>query len=373
MKKIIFITILLSFVFISGSGQNSRSCKFYVGTFTSEGAKGIYLCLFNNKTGEITLNATFEGMSNPSFLKISPDRNTLYVVTRMPSQQNKSDGFVEAWHIKNDGRLKFINKRDSHGSGPCHVDVSHDGNFVAIATYGGGTTSLYPLTAEGVIMPATSTIINSGSGPDKSRQSAPHAHSIRFGPSGNKVYSADLGTDQLNIFNMENNKLVPAKQKHVKLSPGAGPRHFDFHPGKKVIYIINELNSTITALKNRKGTWKKFQTVSTLPPGYTETSYCADIHVSSNGRFLYGSNRGHNSIAIFEIDDGSQELKWKGTVSCRGDWPRNFALSPDGNFLLVANQKSHNITVFKIDENTGMPEYTNNEINLSAPVCIEFY
>jgi 6-phosphogluconolactonase len=370
MKKLIII-FLFPVIYISGFSQSSPE-KFYVGTFTSEGAEGIYLCEFNTQTGEITLDRTFRGISDPSFLKISPDRKTLYAVTRLPDGSNRPDGCIEAYHIDSEGNLEFLNRQDSHGSGPCHVDVSPDGSLAAIATYGGGTVSLYPLSADGSLLPASSTVINKGSGHDKSRQSTPHAHSIKFYYSGDMVFSADLGTDHLNILKIEDNKFIYADQKHVKLSPGAGPRHFDFHPSGKIIYVINELNSTVTAIKNKGVTWKIFQVISTLPPDYEETNYCADIHLSSDGKFLYGSNRGHNSVAIFEINPRTKKLKHIDTVSSRGNWPRNFAISPDGYYLLIANQKSDNITVFRIDKNTGIPEYTGNEINLPAPVCIEF-
>ncbi|MDD4108275.1 MAG: selenium-binding protein SBP56-related protein, partial [Prolixibacteraceae bacterium] len=182
----------------------------------------------------------------------------------------------------------------------------------------------------------------------------------------------DLGTDRFNIFRLQDKKMVPADQEYFKLHPGSGPRHFDFHPSKDVIYIINELNSTITAIRKNGQTWEELETVSTLPPGYNEQNYCADIHVSKDGRFLYGSNRGHNSVAVYEINPETQKLLWKGYVPSQGEWPRNFTFSPDGKYLLVANQHGGNIAVFSIDKKTGMPEYTGKEIKLPAPVCIEF-
>jgi 6-phosphogluconolactonase len=371
MNKLI-VSLLLIMSIICASGQQLKIRQFYVGTFTSEGAKGIYLCNFNNETGEISLKETFIGVDNPSFLKISPDKKYLYVVNRAPKEIEPSGGFVSAYEIAKSGTIKFLNKQLSNGADPCHVDVSPDGKFVAVANYGGGTTSLYPVSENGSLLPASSVIRNEGSSVNQSRQTKPFAHSIKFSPFGNHVFSADLGTDQLNIFNLEGDKLIQSGQKFVKLEPGAGPRHFDFHPDGKFIFVINELNSTITTFQLKGENLEKYQTITTLPADFSGTSYCADIHVSKDGKYLYGSNRGHNSIAVFEINEQTKQLKTLGFVSVEGNWPRNFALSPDGNYLLAANQRSGNITVFRINKETGMPEFTGKEIKIPAPVCIEF-
>lgn len=371
MKRILVLVMLIAnglCVF----GQETQKQLFYVGTFTSEGAKGIYLCDFDDVTGGITLKETFTGVDNPSFLKVSPDNKYLYVANRAPKEIEPSGGFVSAYEIGKNGTLKFLNKQLSHGADPCHVDVSADGKFVAVANYGGGTTSLFPVNENGSLLPASSIIKNEGSSVNQSRQTKPFAHSIKFSPFGNRVFSADLGTDQLNIFTLEGDKLVQTGQKFAKLEPGAGPRHFDFHPDGDVIFVINELNSTITTFKLAGENWEKYQTISTLPADFKEASFCADIHVSADGKYLYGSNRGHNSIAVFEINRETKQLKSIGFTSVEGNWPRNFALSPDGNYLLAANQRSGNITVFKINKDTGMPEFTGNEIKIPAPVCIEF-
>ena len=371
MKRTLLLSVLIMSV-LCVFGENPVKQHFYVGTFTSEGAKGIYYCEFDNETGDIDLKETFQGVDNPSFVKISPDRKYLYVVNRAPKEIEPTGGYVSAYEIGKNGIIKFLNKQLSHGADPCHVDVSKDGKFVAVANYGGGTTALYQVDKNGSLLPASSVIVNEGSSVNKSRQTKPFAHSIKFSPFSTQVFSADLGTDQFNIFSLEGDKLVQDGQKFVKLDPGAGPRHFDFHPGGDFIYVISELNSTITTLKRDGQKWEKYQVISTLPDDFKEVSYCADIHVSADGKFLYGSNRGHNSIAVFEINSETKQLKSKGFVPVEGNWPRNFALSPDGNFLLVANQKSGNITVFTIDKITGIPEFTGKEIKLPAPVCIEF-
>lgn len=370
MKHLILLSIvILTILNVFSQEKNIR--KLYVGTFTSEGSEGIYLCNFNTETGDIFLDKTFRAIDNPSFLKISVNKKYLYAVSRATESIEKSGGFVSAYKIAEDGSLKFLNKQISNGAGPCHVDVSPDGKHVAIATYAGGTTSVYPVNSDGSLNSASS-VINNNLAEDNQYKVVSHAHSIKFSPFDGKIYSADLGTDKLNIYNLEGDKLVSSGQKFVKLESGAGPRHFEFHPNGKVIYVINELNSTITTLIKQSDNWVKAQTISTLPVDFKDTSYCADIHISANAKFLYGSNRGHNSITTFEIENDTKQLISKEIVSVEGDWPRNFTLSPDGKFMLVANQKSGNITIFKVDSETGIPEFTGKEIKLPAPVCLEF-
>lgn len=371
MKKITALYIILLLA-ISLSAQNNDAVSLYVGTFTSEGSEGIYLCKFNESTGEIALQKIFKGIDNPSFLQISPDQNFLYIVTRPAAEIEQSGGYVQAYKIGKEGDLQFINKQVSNGDGPCHIDVSPDGNFTAIATYGGGTVSLYKINQDGSLDVASSTIINEGSGPNKSRQTSPHAHSVLFSHTGNQLFSADLGTDRINIFDIKKEELVPAGQTHLKLAPGAGPRHFKFHPDRKTLYVINELNSTVTTFKKSGKKWQEEQTVSSLPKDFEDTSYSADIHISPDGRYLYGSNRGHNSIAVFKIEEKSNRLNWVTSVSTQGDWPRNFTLSPNGKFLLAANQRSGNIAVFKINPENGIPEYTGKEVKIPSPVCLVF-
>lgn len=371
MKYLLFFSIVF-LLGLNSFSQGENIQKLYVGTFTSEGAEGIYLCNFNSETGSISLDRTFKAVDNPSFLKISPDKRYLYTVTRPPAEIEESDGFVSAYKIDGNGSIHFLNKQASNGKDPCYVDVSANNKFVAIATYGGGTISLYPTNENGGLLPATSTIINKGLSADKSRQTAPHAHSIQFSPFSNQVFSADLGTDRLDIFDLKGDKFIPSHQKFVKLESGSGPRHFEFNQNGKIIYIISELNSTITVIENKAGIWEKVQNISTLPADFEGKSYCADIHISSNGKYLYGSNRGHNSIAVFKVDPISAKLTFKETVSVEGDWPRNFALTADGNFMLVANQRSGNIAVFKMNRENGIPEFTGKEIQLPSPVCLEF-
>ncbi|WP_297089763.1 lactonase family protein [uncultured Draconibacterium sp.] len=367
-RNILFANVLFLFIVTIGNAQEKQ--MFYVGTFTTEGAEGIYYCSLNSQSGEISLENTFKGVDNPSFLRLSPQNDFLYVVTRATPQVEPSGGFISAYQVGEKGELHFINKQVSNGAGPCHVDVAPDGKFVAIATYGGGTTSVYAVNENGGVEPALTVVKNSGNGPHPNQKS-PHAHSIKFSLKGPGIFSADLGTDQLNIFHFENGSFGRYEQGFVKLPAGAGPRHFVFHPEEEVIYVINELNSTISAIKKENEKWYVFQNISTLPDDFKGESNCADIHLSKDGQYLYGSNRGHNSIAVFKVN-ANQKLSFLGTVPVEGNWPRNFGISPDGNWMLVANQRSHNITVFRMNHETGMPEFSGKQIDLPAPVCIEY-
>ncbi len=365
---LLFVLVFTTFL---ANSQNENIQKLYVGTYTSEGSEGIYLCNFNSESGEISLDKIFKGVDNPSFLKVSTDKKYLYSVSRTTPEIEKSGGFVLAYKIGKNGTLHFLNKQISNGAAPCHIDVSPDGKFAAIATYTGGTTSLYPINSDGSLQPASS-IIDNNKVQNENDKVVSHAHSMKFSPFDDKIYSADLGTDRLNIFLNKNGELIWDKQKFVKLEKGAGPRHFEFHQNGNTIYVINELNSTITVIKRKDNRWEIVQNISTLPPDFEGESYCADIHISADGKYLYGSNRGHNSIAVFDVNPNSDELIFVGTVSVKGDWPRNFVIAPNGKFMLVANQRSGNITVFKINSKNGMPEFTGKEIKLPAPVCLEF-
>jgi len=369
-RSILFLLTLL--ITLTLFAQHKNLEKFYVGTFTAEGAKGIYFCSFNSESGEVKLENTFKGIDNPNFLRLSPNKDFLYVASRVPAKVEQSGGYICAYKVEENGNLKFLNKQHSNGLDPCHIDVSKDGKHVATATYGSGTTSLYPIKSDGSLNVASSIIQNKGTGAEASRQSKPHAHSIKFAPFSNEVFSADLGTDQINVFMLNNNELQSTAQKFIKMAPGSGPRHFVFHPNGEVIYVINELNSTISSVQKVKGKWEVVQSISTLPKDFKGESYCADIHLSADSKYLYGSNRGHNSIAVFEVNEKDQTLESIGNVPVEGNWPRNFCITPDGNWMLVANQKSGNITVFKLNQKTGIPEYSGKKTELPSPVCIEF-
>jgi 6-phosphogluconolactonase len=374
-KTGVMIKIWLFLVcFMSASwvySQDGKLEKMYVGTFTSEGAEGIYLCNFNPLTGDLVQSQVFKGIDNPNFLRKSPDGKFLYVTTRAPFAVDPSGGSVVSYRINQSGALEFINKQSSQGNDPCYVDVSPDGKWVAIGNYGGGSVAIYPVNQDGSLKPASSLIKHRGSGPHPTRQKAPYAHSIRFMSDGLTLIAADLGTDQLLIYKLDKSTgiLSSGDQAFVTLPPGSGPRHFEFTADEKFGYVANELNSTISVIERINGQLQVKQTLSTLPAGFKGTSFCADIHLSPDEKFVYVSNRGHQSIAVFERKaDGS--LSVVDHVHVQGDWPRNFTIHPSGKYMLVANQRSHNIAVFQLRD--GIPVFTGKELKLPAPVCLEF-
>ncbi|MCK3682949.1 lactonase family protein [Maribellus sp. YY47] len=372
MSKIILMVLSMLIPTFMYSKDNKLQ-KFYVGTYTREGGEGIYLCSLDTQTGEISLERTFKALDNPSFVVLSPDKKYLYSVAEITTMQGGKAGGVSAFHVDEKGDLHFLNKQSSHGTNPCHVGISKDGKYIIVSNYSSGSVALFPVKQDGSLGESSTVIQNEGSGADKSRQGESHAHSSKFSPFTDEVFNADLGTDQLNIFHLKDGQLKQSGQKFVKMTPGAGPRHFEFHPNGEVIYVISELNSTVSVLRKKNNEWKVVQEISTLPAGFKGESYCADIHISNDGKYLYGSNRGDNSVAVFEVNEKDQSLKMLETVSVEGNWPRNFGITPDGNWLLVANQRSGNITVFNVNQQDGSIKYSGKEIQLPSPVCVEFY
>lgn len=371
MKRIALFLMLTVFCHSLNAGAQMSEILFFVGTFTSEGSEGIYLCSFNPGTGELLRKQVFKGIDNPNFIRKSPDGKYLYVTMRPPVQVESTGGYVAAYRIGHNGRIEFMNKQPTFGKDPCYVDVSPDGRNVAVSNYGGGSVALFPVKEDGSLRPASSVVRHEGSGPHPTRQTKAFAHSIRFSPHSSLVYAADLGADKLFSYEIDKSaeKLVPAVQPFVKLPPGSGPRHFDFSKDGRFCYVVNELSSTIDVFSNNNDKLSGIQTIRTIPDSFTGMNYCADIHISPDGIFLYASNRGMNSIAVFSRDDQGK-LKLLANVPTEGDWPRNFVLDPTGRYILAANQKSHNITVFRLDN--GIPVFTGKELKIPAPVCLEF-
>lgn len=345
--------------------------EFYVGTFTSEGAEGIYLCTFDPGSGDIALKEVFKGLENPNFLRVSDDGRFLYVASRPKQTPDGKGGLVSAFRIGTDGGLTPINAQSTGGDDPCYVDVSPDGAWAATANYGGGSISLFPVEKDGSLRPASSVVPHRGSGPNQSRQSAPHPHSMKFLRRDGMIYAADLGTDRVEAYRIEGSggRLIPAPTASMTLPPGSGPRHFDFSAEGTYCYVVNELSSTVAVFEKQGGRFVQRQVLSALPEDFSGDSYCADIHLSPDGDMVYASNRGHNSIAIFRRGKDGRLAK-PTHVSTRGDWPRNFTLDPSGKYMLVANQRSHNIAVFKLED--GLPAFADKELKLPAPVCLAF-
>ena len=339
-----------------------QGSTFYVGTYTNGQSEGIYkYVLLKNGTME-SLGLAVKS-ENPSFLTKSADGSYLIAVN-----ENES-GTVSSFKIQKDS-LQFINKHSSGGAHPCFVAINNRG-FVLAANYTGGNIGLLQLGDNGELSPLLDVQQHKGQG-THARQDAPHAHSVWFDPDGKTIISVDLGTNELlfSTIDTHTKKLIPFNQSKLNLDPGAGPRHLAFHPKNPWIYVINELNSTVSWVKKDERGYTLKSSYTTLPKAFTGENFTSDIHISNDGKFLYASNRGHNSLAIFSVEaDGSLELL--GHESTRGDWPRNFALSPDNDFLLVANQHSDNIVSFKRDAESGRLDYI-SKIHAHTPVCILF-
>ena len=348
--------------------QENTAQSFFVGTYTDGESKGIYKYLLE-KDGTLKQIGLVAESDNPSFLTKSVDGNYLVAINEM--KYENGEGTVESYLITNDS-LEFLSRSTSGGAHPCFVAINESG-FVLAANYTGGNVGLLKLSSSGKLSDLLDLQQHTGKGTTK-RQQAPHAHSVWFAPSGNDVISIDLGTNELWLsqLNAETQKLIPSEPNKFMMEAGTGPRHLEFHANEKWIYVVNELTSSVTLLqKNETERYVNKKTISTLPADYSEPNTCADIHISSDGKFLYASNRGHNSIAIFEVNSSDGSLKLITHEPTRGDGPRNFSLSPDEDYLLVANQKTNNILSFKRDEKTGLLSFV-SEIEAFMPVCILF-
>ena len=361
------LILLLIFLVLAGCNEKTERMDLLVGTYTGSGSNGIYLLSFNPQSGELSDLRLAAEASSPSYLTISEDRQYVYSVGE------REAGTVSAFRWK-DGQkgLELINKQAVPGRNPCYVDFGAKQNMVALANYSSGNVAFYPLEADGRISDKSFVFQHAGSGPNADRQEAPHAHCSIFSKDERFVYVVDLGIDQVIAYPVREGK-VDSGFVALTLAPGDGPRHMVFHPENNIAFIVNELSNSVvsTRIDPETGVMEIIDRDHTLPDDFTAHSQCADIRITADGRFLYASNRGHNSIAIFTVDENAQ-LERIGTESVRGDWPRNFTLSPDEKFMLVANQNSDNITVFSVDQKTGLLTFTGYELSMSKPVCLRF-
>jgi 6-phosphogluconolactonase len=335
----------------------------FVGTYTgSTGSEGIYACRLDHITGVLTILGHGPKLESPSFLAVDPKKKRLYAVSET------GDGSVHALsYDPGTGALQSLGFQPSKGSYPCHLGLDPRGRYLLAANYGNGVVARYAIDAEGKLG-APSIDQHTGTGPNKSRQEGPHAHSFTPDFSGKLAYSCDLGTDEVILYKTDTEL---KRLGEVKLTPGAGPRHLSLHPGGKFAYVVNEMELSVTALKrdSRTGVLSAFQTLTTLPRPKTDADSCADVHVAPSGKFLYTSNRGHDSIALFSLDS-TGKMTTIGHESTQGKTPRNFALSPDGSLLLAANQNSDTIVTFSVDKTSGKLSAI-SQIKIPAPVCVK--
>lgn len=358
----------------------SQQMLLYIGTYTASGkSEGIYVYKFDAESGSLTPLQTVKNVAEPSFLTIAKNGKHLYAVNELVEYEGRKSGAVSAFAIdRKTGNLQLLNRQPSLGGAPCFITTNENGKFALVANYVGGNVSVYPLEKDGRLGASVELVQHTGAGPNKQRQEAAHAHSINLDRANRFAFAADLGIDRLMIyrFDAQTGKLAPNEnQPFYQTKPGAGPRHFAFHPNGRFAFLINELDLTVTSLAydEKKGTLTEIQTVSTLPADASRAgATCADIHVSPNGKFLYGSNRGHNSLVSYRIDEKTGRLEYLEHVSTGGVKPRNFVIAPNGKFLLAANQDSDNVTVFRIDEKSGKLQPANISAQVPVPVCLKF-
>ncbi|WP_181306025.1 lactonase family protein [Rufibacter sp. XAAS-G3-1] len=348
----------------------------YVGTYAKPDAESIFAYRLNEETGALTRVLAVKGGENPSFLTLDADRKFLYAVNETTEYEGQKSGAVSAFAIdQKTGDLTFLNRQPSLGGAPCYISLDHKNKVALVANYMGGNVSAFPVQSDGRLGASSDIGQHQGKGP-RPQQDAAHAHCIIPDPNNQFALAVDLGIDQIISYKLDNQngKLERQAQPAFKAQPGAGPRHLTFHPtNKRFAYVINELNATLTTFTYHPatGTLTQIETVSTIPADYTGENACADVHVSADGKFLYGSNRGHNSIVVFAIHPTTNKLTLVEHVSTQGNWPRNFTFSPSGKILLVANQRSHNITTFKVDTQTGKLTYTGNSAPVPSPVYVQ--
>lgn len=354
----------------------ARELLMYVGTYTSGKSEGIYLYRFNLADGSLKRVGVTGGVQNPSYLTLERTRRFLYSVEETEEFEGAKSGAVSAFSVnQRDGSLSFINRQPSMGGAPCYIITDNAGRFVLVANYSGGNVAALPVKKGGGLGKAVDVRQHSGSGPNHERQDGPHAHCIVLDASNRHAYSCDLGADKVFIYDFDarSGKLSPAKQAFVSLKPGAGPRHLTLDGAGRFVYVLNELDSTVTAFKREvmTGALRELKTYAMLPADFKDENTGADIHLTPDGRFLYCSNRGHDSIASFRVDARTGTLTPVGHTPTGGKTPRNFTIDPTGRFLLVANQGSDNVVTFRIDSQTGALMQTAQTTEIPSPVCLK--
>ena len=353
--KLFFLCLLTSLL-----NCKVQNIPLYIGTYTNGDSKGIYQAEFNVETGALSNFKLAAKSTNPSYITFSPNKQFLYAVGE------GGDGSVSSFKVQGNGLLQFLNTVPSNGAAPCHISIKSTGDIAVVSNYNGGTISLYNISANGSLNPAYQ-IFDYNSAPDK----VSHAHSAQF--FNNQLFVSDLGMDAIYQYTLDSDGKTYelTSSAAVPISEKAGPRHFALTNDGNFMYTINEYASTITASKRGLNQFELITDYSTLDANYKGPNSCADIHLSKDENYIYGSNRGENTIVVFKrnLDDGS--LAKIQSIAVEGDWPRNFTLDPTGKFLLVANKKSNNISVFKVDSNTGKLSFLHSA-KAASPVCLLF-
>ena len=380
MKPIRLFTLLLIAAFLAQTCPAARQPTgyfVYVGTFTGAKSKGIYACRFDTGTGKLTSLGLVAETPNPSFVAIHPNNRFLYAVNAISNFGGKNSGSVSAFAIdQQTGKLTLLNQQATGGAGPCHLVVDASGKCVLAANYGGGSVCALPVKQDGSLGKATAFIQHHGSSINPRRQEGPHAHGIYLDTNNRFVFVPDLGLDKVMIYKFDAAKgaLEAHDPAFAPVKAGSGPRHLAFHPDGRFVYVINELSSTLTAFafNAKRGELLELQTVSTLPEGCTNQNSTAEVEVHPSGKFVYGSNRGHDSIVVFAINQKTGKLTWVENQPTLGRTPRNFAIDPMGKYLIAANQASDTLVVFQIEQESGKLKPTAQTVEVPTPVCVRF-
>ena len=352
-------------------------CLLYVGCYTGQGSDGIYVYSFDSENGDILPLGLAAETDNPSFFAIDSSGRFLYAVNEIDTFQNSSAGALSVFKInRNSGKLKLLQQTSSLGAAPAHISLDKTGRILMVANYNGGNLVLFPIMADGLLGEHTEFIQDEGSSVNLDRQAGPHVHSIQATNDNQFVMVTDLGTDQLMVYRLDPGlgTLALVDSGIVKMIPGSGPRHMAFSPDGGFVYVINELLSTISvfSLDSGSGRLQLVQTLSALPKDFSGENTTAEIAIDAGGRLLYASNRGDNSIGVFQIDPGTGCLSPVEWVSSGGNTPRHFEIDPSGKWLLAANQNSNNIALFRVDPTSGILTETPTSIELNSPVCVRF-
>jgi len=376
-----FALLVLATLIFRPSVATAQSGKylFYVGTYTQDNSssKGIYAYRYDAAMQEITSLGLAAETTNPSWVAIHPNGRFLYAVNEIQNYKGPNSGGVSAFSIdRATGKLTFLNEVASRGADPCYVSVDPSGRYVLVANYTGGSIATFPISADGKLGEASAFVQHTGHSLNPKRQESAHAHSIDLSPDERFAFVDDLGLDELLVYKFDKGRgsLKPNNPPFAKLDAGAGPRHFALHPSGQYGYVISELASTVTVFSfaSKAGTFNRLQTISTLPEDFKGENDDAEIEVHPSGKFLYASNRGHDSIAVFSIDPDKGTLSLVEYASTQGKEPRNFAIDPSGMLLFAENQNSNNIVVFRIDQKTGKLTAAGKTLEVGQPVCIKF-
>ena len=357
-------------------GTYTEPIRFGTGKILEGKGKGIYVYRLDISSGSMEQISLVEGVPNPSYLAFDPSHRFLYAVNELKEFEGAPTGAISAFTVgSSSGKLRFLNRKPTHGTDPCHLTVDKTGRYVLVANFMSGSVCVLPIREDGSLGDTTDVIQHRGSSADPLRQSGPHAHAVTLDDTGRYVFVPDLGIDKLMVYRFDTNQgtLEPNEKPWVDAPAGAGPRQLVMHPRGGYAYLINELDSTMMAFRydGDRGSLREIQTLSTLPEDFKGASTCAEVQISPSGKFLYGSNRGHDSIVIYAIDQMDGTLTCVGHKSTQGKTPRNFTVDPAGEFLLAANQDTDSIVSFRLDPASGELVATGHSADVPTPVCVK--